>query len=137
MALEALWIVTFTVAARNWGGGIVVFETERIFGGDPNYFYVGSYKAKGNDITADVAIIHHAGPYNKLFGPVPRVDLAMKGTRHGKSIHAEGAAVHHPSLKVRIQLKHLQDLPGLPDAVKGGSGPVRARRVVTQRRAAD
>jgi hypothetical protein len=110
MALEALWAVTFIASARNLGGGIVVFEGEKIFGGDSNYYYVGSYKAAGNVITADVAIIHHAGPYNKLFGPLPRVDLTVKGTRHGKSIHGECTAVHHPSLKARIQLKHLHDL---------------------------
>ena len=110
MALEALWAVTFIASARNLGGGIVVFETERVFGGDSNYYYVGSYKATGNDITAEVAIIHHTGPYSKLFGPLPRVDLTVKGTRQGKSILGECTAVHHPSLKVRIQLKHLQDL---------------------------
>jgi hypothetical protein len=110
MALEALWAVTFVASGRSLGGGIVVFETERVIGGDSNYYYMGSYKATGDDIIADVAVIHHAGPYNKLFGPLPRVALTVKGTRHGKSIRGECTAVDHPSLKVRIQLKHLHDL---------------------------
>lgn len=114
MALEALWAVTFISNVNPiGGGGVVVFETQRVFGGDATYYYVGSYNVTGDDMTADVAIIHHAGPLNNIFGPLARVDLTVKGKWDGqsKSIQAEGAIVQDPSLKVWIKFKHLQDLP--------------------------
>lgn len=43
MSIEALWTVTFGSNLGMSGAGVVVFETGRLFGGDPDYIYLGKY----------------------------------------------------------------------------------------------
>lgn len=35
--IEALWSVEFVAANGNYGGGVVIFESGRIFGGDSSF----------------------------------------------------------------------------------------------------
>jgi hypothetical protein len=52
-AIEALYVVEFGDVAlggqqyRN--GGVAVLETNRIFGGDSGYYYVGTFSSNGKN----------------------------------------------------------------------------------------
>lgn len=50
---------------RRWeknNAGVVIFETDRIFGGDSWYYYTGTFEAKNGKLTARLKSTHYAGP---------------------------------------------------------------------------
>jgi hypothetical protein len=68
--LEALYVVEFGDAAgfgyRN--GGVAVLETNRIFGGDSGYYYIGDFSVFGDRIDASVRITKHNPSWVNAFG---------------------------------------------------------------------
>ena len=77
--LEALWSVRLKSAVPGAAGysqfeaaGVVVLETNRLFGGDSSYYYTGSYVGKNGRLTARVEVKHYAGPANSILvgGPL-------------------------------------------------------------------
>lgn len=62
MSVEALWTVEYELAPHGWtNGGIVVLESERVFGGDSQYYYVGTYVLKDRHFSADIHATHYHG----------------------------------------------------------------------------
>lgn len=55
MALDGLWIVQFT-GRDILGSGVAVFSNGKVFGGETGFYYVGTYEADGNVVTARVVI---------------------------------------------------------------------------------
>lgn len=49
------------------GAGVVVPETNRVFGGDSSYYYTGTFQVRNGEVTAQVRVRHYAGPFNKYF----------------------------------------------------------------------
>jgi hypothetical protein len=64
MSIEALWTVTFTSNLGVGGAGVVIFETGRLFGGDPDYIYLGEYK-----VTPDGKKNQRRAGHFQLLGP--------------------------------------------------------------------
>jgi hypothetical protein len=46
MGIEALWSLEFVSTEDSYGAGVVIFETNKIFGGDSLYYYLGNYETK-------------------------------------------------------------------------------------------
>ena len=63
--IEGLYVVEFGDVAIGgqtytyWNGGVAVLETNRIFGGDSGYYYVGNYTIKDSQFEATVKIVTH------------------------------------------------------------------------------
>src|SRR5271155_4255281 len=68
--LEALYVVEFgDIAGLGYrNGGIAILETERIFGGDSGYFYIGDYSVFGDRFEASVRITKHNPLWTNAFG---------------------------------------------------------------------
>lgn len=72
--LEALWVIYFgdaRVPGLQPGmsnAGTVVLETERLFGGDAQYYYLGHYTINGEVIKAEARITHFNGPPSTAWG---------------------------------------------------------------------
>src|SRR5438874_2604832 len=84
-AIEALYVVEFGDVAlggqqyRN--GGVAVLETNRIFGGDSGYYYVGTYSVKDGQIEAQVRIVKHNPTWVNAFGDAsPSFNIKMQGS---------------------------------------------------------
>jgi hypothetical protein len=118
MSIEALWTVTFASNLGASGGGVVIFETDRLFGGDPDYIYVGKYgvSADGKQISADLEITNYSGRLNSVFGhsaqfklhidaPFPQDD-AIDGF-----MQASGHVIGAPQLKMALTLTKRALLP--------------------------
>ncbi|MFN7399027.1 MAG: hypothetical protein ACK5SX_08205 [Sandaracinobacter sp.] len=58
-SIEALWSVTFQLGEAGQGGGVLVFETGRLFGGDTSFAYTGHFTLSGDDLSAEVQAIRH------------------------------------------------------------------------------
>ncbi len=67
--IEALWAVVFSSQVGTLATGAAVFETQRIFGGDGTYFYLGDYAVLGTTITGKVEVTHYSGRPMSVLGP--------------------------------------------------------------------
>jgi hypothetical protein len=76
---EALWSLEFESSLGDHGAGVVVLDTERLFGGDAQYFYVGNYKVEDHVLEADVVVQHYAGLPFLVFGPSEVHKVTLKG----------------------------------------------------------
>src|SRR5688572_14202113 len=109
--LEALWSVEFVSNTQNFGAGVAVFETGRIFGGDSQYYYIGSYRVKDGLLHADLEINHYAGSPSSVFGPAKQFNLKLSGKPADPVMQVSGHVVQHPQLQIYIRLTRRADLP--------------------------
>lgn len=65
--IEGLWSIYFQTDQMH-GAGVVVFETNRLFGGDDKYFYVGKYVVAHGKLQATAQVTHFAGAPLSIFG---------------------------------------------------------------------
>lgn len=116
MNIEALWAVYFGDAAGQVNGGVVVFETSRIFGGDSKFYYTGEYHISGKRISARITATHYHGDRMTAFG-FPANDpfkVEVSGQHdgsHGDTIVGKARLVGQPAPEVGVVLQRLADLP--------------------------
>ena len=109
--VEALWSVLFMSGLQSVGAGVVVLETGRIFGGDSNYYYVGSYMLSGSTINAKIEVVHFFGPQSTVLGPVDRLDLVLEGRVENNQMRLVGAMPGSSQVQIAMQLNRLHKLP--------------------------
>lgn len=51
--------VEFVSNVGSYGAGVAIFETGRAFGGDAQYYYLGTCKVDGNVASVDMAVAHY------------------------------------------------------------------------------
>ena len=109
--LEALWTVEFVSSAEIVGTGVVVLETDRIFGGDASYYYLGSYKVDGRFLTAELEVTHFAGPSLSVFGPAERFNLRLSGAIESPEMELRGSVVENADRRIVMRLHRRAELP--------------------------
>ena len=82
--IEGLWVIKLLTPddpSMDLNGGVVVIETDRIFGGDSGYFYIGSLRpAEQNTWSVAVQITRHDPNIESIFGDTDKIELT--GTIH-------------------------------------------------------
>ena len=123
-SIEALWAVYFGDADDNpnnpfsflpgmSNAGVAVIETTQVFGGDSQFFYLGSVKVTGTRVTAKITVTHFNGPGMTAFG-VNRTepfDVEVDGSRDGNTISGEMWTSDQPKVRLKIMFQRLADLP--------------------------
>lgn len=110
--IEGLWSVEFGANTGYDGAGVVVFESQRVFGGDASYYYVGNYSIDNNLIlTAEINVSHYNGPLNNVFGPVKEITIVVAGKTATPSMIIEGSVKGRPDLKIALRLTKRAELP--------------------------
>lgn len=118
--IEGLWSLTMEQAPETGAedvaaGGIVVLETNRIFGGDSLLYYVGGHSVKDRRVKGVVRVVNYGGPEPALtvFGDYVRdrevgFDLLWDGDERmsGKIWRVEA-----PEIKLAVELTKRADLP--------------------------
>ena len=91
---------------------MVVFETNRIFGGDSCFYYTGTYNLSG-DFSAEVKITHFNGPELTAFGlqVSESLQIKIKASRGVDKIVGTMWPVDQPDNRLAITFFHLEDLP--------------------------
>ena len=114
-SLEALWGVVYgdVSSLDQFNGGVVVFETNRIFGGDSCFYYTGTYNSSGADLSAQVKITHFSGPDLTAFGlqVSESLQIQIKATREGDKIFGTMWPVDQPDNCLAIIFVPLEDVP--------------------------
>ena len=110
--IEALWSVEFQSSFGMQGAGIVVFETERVLGGDSGMMYVGSYRVENGSVYADIHVTRYANTAN-LQSVVGLDDFNLKitGKVDPRMMALSGHVVEDPSRKITINAVRRAELP--------------------------
>ena len=114
--IEACWTVRFGAVGAPEGqmnGGVLVFETGRIFGGDSAYAYLGNYVLNGAELSGALRILRHNDDpaFVSLYGSnETSFDLTFSGNRtSGDTIKGRLHRQSYPD--AALALKRLADLP--------------------------
>jgi hypothetical protein len=115
MSVEALWIATFgdaSAPATMQHGGVVVLETQRLFGGDSAYAYAGTYSVVGDIIAGSVTIARHNPDPNFVdiwLTGEDELQFEFHGQLNGDKIVALLSRQDAP--QIGLYLRRFRDLP--------------------------
>lgn len=109
--VEALWSLEFISNQQIYGAGVIVLETDRVFGGDAQYFYVGRYKIESGIIEAEVDVQHYAGRPFSIFGPSQRHRVILKGKLVVPVMELQGCLANDPAQTFTVRCTKRADLP--------------------------
>lgn len=109
--LEALWSVEFVSSLGGFGGGVVVFETGRVFGGDGQYYYLGTYEVEGEIASDEAEITHYSGQPYSIFGPRDKFRVKVSGKVQEPIMELKGYLVDDPRMEFVARLTKRADLP--------------------------
>jgi hypothetical protein len=116
--IEGLYVVEFGDVAIGgetytyWNGGVAVLETNRIFGGDSGYYYVGNYTIKDSQFEATVKIVKHNPTWEDAFGSTsPSFNIKVQATANNGIIEGFMERPDPPQARLPIRLTWKEDLP--------------------------
>jgi hypothetical protein len=117
--IEGLYVVEFgdvAIGGQTYycNGGVVVLETNHIFGGDSGYYYLGNYTIKDSQFEATVKIVKHNPTWEDAFGSTsPSFNIKVQATqqRHHRGIYGaarstSGSAPDPPDMERRSALRN-------------------------------
>ena len=112
--IEGLWSVYFSSQGQvvdYRGAGVIVCETQRILGGDSEFFYLGDYEITNGTVRAKVKVTHYFGQGFSIFGPASQYTVVFEGVLAAREFVANGYVVEDPSKKVLVKLTKRAELP--------------------------
>lgn len=114
--MEGLYLVGFGDVAlpgqpyRN--GGVAVLETNRIFGGDSGYYYVGTFEVHGSRIEATVRVVKHDPNWINAFGDASTsFTVKLQGSRSNGIIQGSMERTDMPGKQLPVRLTWKEPLP--------------------------
>lgn len=106
--IEGLYSVTFGTPAGDVGGGVVVFSSGKVQGGDLTYFYVGDLTSTGTDmIDAVVHVEKYQEAGESVFGNLRSFQLHLNGRAFETNFVLSGQIVGNPSARITVQCRKL------------------------------
>ena len=116
--IEGLYVVEFGDVAIGgqtytyWNGGVAVLETNRIFGGDSGYYYLGNYTIKDSQFEATAKIVKHNPNWEDAFGSTsPSFNVKVRATVNNGIIEGFVDRLDPPQARLPIRLTWKEDLP--------------------------
>jgi hypothetical protein len=112
--LEALYTVEFDdftgPGYRN--GGVVVLETNRIFGGDSGYYYIGMFSVKDKTLEGSARITKHNPAWMNVFGDASSAfDIRISAEIKPDVIEGFMERADRPGMQLGIRLTRRASLP--------------------------
>jgi hypothetical protein len=115
-SVEGIYVVEFGDVGlprqqyRN--GGVVVLETQRVFGGDGGYYYVGTYAVEDSNFELTVRIVKHDPNWINAFGDESLTfNVTMRGTVGNGIIQGTMQRTDLPHITLPIRLTWRDALP--------------------------
>jgi len=109
--IEALWKVEFISSLGNLGAGVVVFKSNKIFGGDSIYYYLGNFEIKNERASAEVEVTYHSGTPLSVFGPKRNFKIRVAGKVQEPVMDLKGYLESDPSSEITVRCTKITDLP--------------------------
>ena len=116
MSVEALYAVRFGHAGSPdlpLNGGVVVLETERLFGGDSWYAYTGTYSLNGSNVTGPLhAIRHYSQPGTERAWGTQENEFDVQFTATINQNHTEAnGTISRDGAQLALKLMRVAELP--------------------------
>ena len=114
--LEGLWSVDFILKPPlgMQGGGVVVFENQRVLGGDNNYYYKGSYEVQNDMVGMEIEVKFYGSehaPSPSIFRPLTEFHIILSGKLSTMVMELQGYVVEDPNRKFPVRLAKRTGLP--------------------------
>ncbi|GAC1505641.1 MAG: hypothetical protein NVS2B14_17860 [Chamaesiphon sp.] len=110
--IEAMYGVEFqsNQLGINSGYGVAIFETDRIFGGDSSFVYIGKYKIQNGTLKVTVKVTNDRKIMSSVFG-VDEFTLYGEGTLSRNEFTLEGYMQENPAMKIVAKFTRRAELP--------------------------
>lgn len=108
--MDGLWIVEFASSLGLFGRGVMVFNGERILGGDVGYYYSGQCTFVENRIKAQVDVIRFDANSVSIFGDIESFKLVFEGTITGTDFQARATSESFPNISMEVKGSKREDL---------------------------
>jgi hypothetical protein len=115
--IEALWSIEFNSGYGYVGRGVVIFDNNRVFGGDIQYYYIGTYTIQDQILSAKViAVYYDQGdePFSLFNTTEKRIALHVSGQVQQHAITASAYRSDAPENQVMVRLTRQAELPVIP-----------------------
>ncbi len=112
--IEALWSVEFNAGSGYVGRGVVIFEHNRVVGGDLQYYYLGTYSVQDQRLNATVSAVYYdqeEAPFSVFGTDEQTIELLIAGQVGEHVITASGHRAEDPSKQIMIRLTRRAELP--------------------------
>jgi hypothetical protein len=101
--LEGLWVLQILPPPVTTGG-VVVFISDKVFGGDSGFMWVGSYRSDGRTIKGRVHVQNFDPDIKSVFGVVGEYDMYFTGNINGDSITGTAMIANQPQHSIAIRI---------------------------------
>lgn len=113
--LEALYVLQFgdvALGGHYRPGGVVLLKSDRIFGGDSGYYYVGDYSADDKTFEASVKVVKHDPTAQDAFGDrSASFNLSVRLAIGDGRMEGHMERLDHPGVQLPVRLIWKEDLP--------------------------
>lgn len=114
MSIEAMWQVTFgagiTATGVEFGAGVVVLETGRLFGGDSWFYYIGTYNVVGEDVTCEISVRRHTPGNASVLGKDNSI-LILRAKFNQEQMLLVGNDAENPAMQFQASIRRIAELP--------------------------
>jgi hypothetical protein len=107
--IEGLWIVQYE-GLQGSGGGVAVFVSGKILGGDTGYTYEGAYTLQNNVMAARVRVTNFLPNVPNVLGVVGDFDLEIQAPVTGNVIQGAMSLVGRPGMSIAVRLTKKSNL---------------------------
>ena len=93
------------------GNGVAIFSGYAIYGGNASFYYKGKYQRHdGNNVSAQVEVVHYSGTPDSVLGPRETFRLSLNGSINDQGFTLSGQIVGEPASQITIALKKLENI---------------------------
>jgi hypothetical protein len=107
--IEGLWIVQY-VGVQGSGGGVVVFTSGKVLGGDTGYTYTGTYKTEGATLAATIRVSNFLPGVPNVLGLKGDFDLQIKAPINNQVMQGAMSLVGRPGAGIVVKLTKRESL---------------------------
>lgn len=109
--IEGLWSIIFVSEnGSEGGGGVVVFESQRAFGGDTSMHYIGSYEVDRKSFKADIMVKRHNNYLESLID-TDEGRVVIDGSIENKEINGSAYLKDGSDKVLKIKFIKISELP--------------------------
>jgi hypothetical protein len=105
MTTQGLWTLELQTSKAWTNGGVIVLKGNKVFGGDSQYYYTGSFQEQGDDVTGEITATHYHGAVSTAFGTNERsYRLSMSGKHNGDAVNGHIWRPEAPTKKLNARM---------------------------------
>ncbi|MEF8794533.1 GrlR family regulatory protein [Thiohalorhabdus sp.] len=110
MSVEALWSIRFS-ALGSHVQGVVIFETNRIIGGDSDFYYMGEYQVNDGYLIGWLRVENYSASGSLITEGIKPEIFDVSGPIRKGSFQLTGTPRDGDGSKFPIKFRRLADLP--------------------------